>query len=87
MDVMIKKNSNPFQQKPISKGIIESAILQSASMTSATEIVGCSYNTFKKYAKRYGLFQPNQSGKGIGKSKRYKNVDVNVDGIRNAFGL
>ena len=83
---MWQKNTNPFQQKPISKGIIESAILQSKSMTSASSIVGCSYNTFKKYAKMYGLFKPNQSGKGIGKSKMFKNVDVDVDGIKNIFG-
>ncbi len=82
---MYQKSDNPFQQKPIPKGIIESAILQSASMTSASSIVGCSYNTFKKYAKLYGLFKPNQNGNGIGKSKRYKNVDVG--GIRNIFGL
>ena len=81
---MYQKSSNPFQQKPIPKGIIESAILQSKSMMSASVIVGCSYNTFKKYAKMYGLFKPNQSGKGIGKSKMFKNVDV--DGIRKAFG-
>ena len=81
---MWQKSYNPFQQKPIPKGVIESAILQSVSMTSASQIVGCSYNTFKKYAKLYGLFKPNQSGKCIGKSKMYKNVEV--DGIRKAFG-
>ena len=81
---MWQKNTNPFKQNPIPKGIIESAILQSKSMMSASEIVGCSYNTFKKYAKMYGLFKPNQSGKGIGKSKMFKNVDV--DGLRNIFG-
>ena len=82
---MIRKKSNPFQQPPIAKGVIENAILQSSSMTSASEICGCSYNTFKKYAKLYGLFNPNQSGKGIGKSKKYKNVDIDIDGIQSVF--
>ena len=86
MDVVFQNINNPFQHKPIPKGIIEDAILQSKSMTSASQIVGCSYNTFKKYAKLYGLFKPNQRGKGIGKSKRFKNVDVNISLLKNTFG-
>ena len=89
---MWAKGTNPFQQPPIPKGIIEQAILNSNSMTSACEIVGCSYNTFKKWAKRYGLWNPNQSGKGISKNKPYKilynNVDVDsIKNIRNIFGV
>ena len=38
-------------------------------MSQASLLLRCSYNTFKKYAKRYGLFEPNQSGKGIRKPK------------------
>ena len=77
---MYQSSSNPFLAKPIPKGVIEQAILQSSSMSSAVQLVGCSYNTFKKYAKRYGLWNPNQSGKGIGKSKKYSNVIVD-DGL------
>jgi len=73
---MYQNSSNPFQAKPIPKGIIESAILNSNSMSSAVQLVGCSYNTFKKYAKQYGLWNPNQSGQGIGKSKKYSNIIV-----------
>mgnify|MGYP001597224692 CR=1 FL=1 len=38
-------------------------------MTQASLLCHCSYNTFKKYAKLYGLWNPNQSGKGIRKPK------------------
>ena len=85
---MYQNNSNPFQAKPIPKGIIEQAILQSSSMSSAVQLVGCSYNTFKKYAKQYDLWKPNQSGRGIGKSKRYSNIIVDdgfADRIQKMF--
>ena len=89
---MWAKGSNPFLQPPIPKGIIQQAILQSASMTSACEKVGCSYNTFKKWAKEYGLWKPNQMGKGISKNKPFKplydDVDLqSIDNIKNAFGV
>ena len=60
-------NENPFQSKPLSEGRIKWAIKQSRSMTQASKIVGCSYTTFKKYAKLYGLWNPNQEGRGIPK--------------------
>ena len=86
------KSNNPFLAPPLPKGIIEQAILNSNSMTSACMKVGCSYNTFRKYAKRYGLWKPNQSGKGISKNKPYKplydNVDCDsIENIRNIFGV
>ncbi len=59
-----------FQSKPISEGRIKWAINQTLSMTQASSLLDCSYNTFKKYAKLYGLWSPNQSGKGIRKPKR-----------------
>tara|TARA_B100001250_G_scaffold414622_1_gene454781 strand:- start:796 stop:1059 length:264 start_codon:yes stop_codon:yes gene_type:complete len=61
--------SNPFQSKPISEGRIKWSIQQSRSMTQASKIVGCSYTTFKKYAKLYGLWNPNQEGRGIPKRR------------------
>ena len=89
---MWAKSSNPYLQPPLPKGVIEQAILNSNSMSSACEKVGCSYNTFKKWAKKYGLWNPNKSGNGISKNKRYKplydNVDLkSLDNIRNAFGV
>ena len=66
--------SNPFQKKPLSINEIKWSINQTLSMTQASLLLHCSYNTFKKYAKLYGLWNPNQSGKGIRKPKnKYKN--------------
>lgn len=61
--------NNPFETQPLQEGRIKWAISQSMSMTQASKIIGCSYTTFKKYAKLYGLWKPNQSGKGIRKPK------------------
>jgi hypothetical protein len=50
-----------------SKAEIENANDLTKSCRQAAEYLGCSYNTYKKYAKMYGLFeeQKNQAGKGI----------------------
>ena len=74
---------NPFQSKPLSEGRIKWAIQQSLSMTQASKIVGCSYTTFKKYAKLYGLWNPNQEGRGIPKRRNIKikgeiDFDINI---------
>ena len=73
---------NPFQSKPLPEGRIRWAIQQSLSMTQASKIVGCSYTTFKKYAKLYGLWNPNQEGRGIPKRKTIKikgEIDFDMD--------
>jgi len=56
---------------PTSKEI-QWAISQTMSMTQASLLLKYSYNTFKKYAKQYGLFETNQPGKGIRKPKNMK---------------
>jgi len=61
--------SNPFHKKPLTISEIKWAINQTKSMTQASLLLHCSYNTFKKYCKRYGIWEPNQSGKGIRKPK------------------
>ena len=48
-------NNNPFHSKPITEGRIRWGINQTKSMTQASKLVGCSYTTFKKYGKLYGL--------------------------------
>ena len=61
------KKKNPFRSKPIPKSRIEWAIRSTLSISAAAKYIGVSYNTFKKYAKMYDLFEDNknQSGKGI----------------------
>ena len=61
------KKRNPFRSKPIPKSRIEWAIRSTLSISAAAKYIGVSYNTFKKYAKMYDLFEQNknQSGKGV----------------------
>ncbi len=40
---------------------------ESDSMAKAATILGLHFNTFKKYALKYGCYKTNQSGKGIPK--------------------
>ena len=77
-------NDNPFQSKPLSEGRIRWAIQQSRSMTQASKIVGCSYTTFKKY----GLWNPNQEGRGIPKRRTFKikgDIDFDLDSWNQAL--
>ena len=50
------KKKNPFRSKPIPKSRIEWAIRSTLSIRAAAQHLGVSYNTFKKYAKMYDLF-------------------------------
>ena len=50
------KKKNPFRSKPIPKSRIEWAIRSTLSIRAAAQHLGVSYNTLKKYAKMYDLF-------------------------------
>ena len=58
------------------KGRIEWSIRETGglSMRQASKISGASYPTFRKGAKLYGLWKPNQAGKGIPKKKSVKYI-------------
>ena len=60
------KKKNPFRSKPIPKGKIEMAINATLSIRAAAQYLGVSYNTFKKYAKKYELFEQNKNQSGVG---------------------
>ena len=44
------------------------------SMRQASKISGASYPTYRKWAKLFGLWKPNQAGKGIPKKKSVKYI-------------
>ena len=50
----------------LAKNRIEWAINETQSMKQAARLLRVAYNTFKKYAKRYDLFEPS-SNRGIRK--------------------
>lgn len=51
----------------------ERAISETKSMMAAARALAMSYDTFRKKAQHYGLFNPNEAGKGIKKAKKFKN--------------
>lgn len=57
--------------------IIEEAIKNTDSMLSAAVFSGLSRYKFHKLAKKYGLWKPNQSGKGISKRKNFGKYPLN----------
>ena len=61
------KKKNPFRNRPIPKSRIKWAIQSTLSIRAAAQYLGVAYNTFKKYAIMYDLFEQNknQRGKGV----------------------
>ncbi len=58
-----------FERPPPWYGRIKQAVESTPSMRQASILVGCDFKTFRKWAKLYGLWHPNQSGKGISKKR------------------
>lgn len=54
------------------KGDFKTAIDNTQSMSAAAKELGISYDTFRRYAQKYGLFNPNQSGKDRRKPRKFK---------------
>ena len=65
------KKKNPFRSKPIPKNRIEWAIKSTLSIRAAAKLLGVSYNTFKKYAIMYDLFEQNKNQAGVGSSRMF----------------
>jgi len=57
---------NKYTTKEFEQSLIE-ACNNSLSMAEACSKVGMHFNTFKKHAERLGVYNSNQSGKGISK--------------------
>ena len=60
------KKKNPFKARPIPKTRIEWAIRSTLSIRAAAIHLGVAYNTFKKYAIMYDLFEQNKNQAGVG---------------------
>lgn len=69
--------------KPILESQIKAAQEKSKSAFEAARTLGISYNTYKKYAKLYGIFEDlkNPYGVGIEKAKRIKNKKYHIDDL------
>jgi hypothetical protein len=64
-----------FERQPPWYGRIKHAVQSTPSMFQASKVVGCDFKTFRKWAKIYDLWFPNQAGKGISK-KRNRTTDL-----------
>ena len=62
--------SNSFQKKPLTMNEIKWSINQTLSMTQASNLHHCSYNTFKKYAKKYDVWKPLPSSAGVSRARK-----------------
>ena len=69
--------------KPILESQIKAAQEKSRSAFEAARLLNVSYNTYKKYAKLYGIFEDlkNPYGVGIEKAKRIKNKKYHIDDL------
>jgi len=69
--------------KPILESQIKAAQEKSKSAFEAARTLGISYNTYKQYAKLYGIFEDlkNPYGVGIEKAKRIKNKKYHIDDL------
>ena len=64
-----------FERPPPWYSRMKQAVQSTPSMRQASILVGCDFKTFRKWAKIYDLWFPNQSGKGISK-KRNRTTDL-----------
>lgn len=69
--------------RPLLESQIKEAQSKCRSAFEAARLLEVSYNTYKKYAKLYGIFEDlkNPYGIGIEKAKRIKNKKYNIDDI------
>lgn len=69
--------------RPLMESQIKAAQETSRSAFEAARTLGVSYNTYKKYAKMYGIFEDlkNPYGIGIEKAKTIKNKKYHIDDI------
>jgi hypothetical protein len=74
---------NNYESKyPNWKELVISATEQSNSATQAAAILDIKYDTYKKYAIKYGCFKTNQPGKGLPKTREAIPIsDIIVHGL------
>ncbi len=79
----IKITKRGLGAKPILESQIKAAQAQSKSAFEAARALGISYNTYKKYAKLYGIFEDlkNPYGIGIERTKAIRNKKYHIDDL------
>jgi hypothetical protein len=77
------KGKRGLGAQPLLESQIKAAQENSRSAFEAARLLGVSYNTYKKYAKLYGIFEDlkNPYGIGIEKAKKIKNKKYHIDDL------
>lgn len=78
-----KRTKRGLGARPLLESQIKAAQEKCKSAFEAARLLGVSYNTYKKYAKLYGIFEDlkNPYGIGIEKAKKIKNKKYHIDDI------
>ncbi len=71
--------------RPLMESQIKAAQEKSRSAFEAARLLGVSYNTYKKYAKLYGIFEDlkNPYGVGIQRDVKIRNIKYNIEDLIN----
>ena len=70
--------SHSREPKNLTKGQIQNALSNTNSISGASIYLGVCYDTFSKYAKRYGLFEQNKNQQGRGIMKPRLNIPKKI---------
>ena len=75
--------------RPLLESQIKAAQEKSLSARQAAKTLGISYNTYKKYAKLYGIFEDlkNPYGVGIQRQVKIRNIKYNIEDLVNGKHL
>lgn len=66
-----KFQNRDYRKKPLTEQEIKEANHHTKSCSAAARYLGVAYNTYKKYALRYGLFEDQKNQEGVGISNPY----------------
>ena len=83
LEVSNKTTKRGLGARPILESQIRAAQETSKSAFEAARTLGISYNTYKKYAKMYGVFEnlKNPYGYGINRAVKIRNKKYNIEDI------
>ena len=73
----------PGRRFVITKRMLERAIENTKSNAEASRWLGVSYNTYKKYAKMYDLFEGHKNQSGLGVKKGWATYKIPLEDIFN----
>jgi len=71
----------PGKRIIITKKMMESAIENTKSNSAAARWMGVAYNTYKKYAVLYGVWEKHKNPEGVGIKKGWSSYTVKLDDI------